>query len=206
MPGVSHQSPGGHHNETTQAMNHDNATPDLKEILEEAKNFHSAFDSLLMATTKDNEPVATYAPYVIDEQGHFYIYVSELSAHTPNLMNNPKASVLFIEDENQAQHLFGRKRVTFGCRAEPVARDSEAFNTIMNVFKEKHGKFIDMMREMRDFHLFRLRAQQGNYVRGFAQAYELYGEGLSNIRHVNDKGHQAGTAESGRQMDSMTKA
>lgn len=187
-------------------MNPETAKPGLNEILEEARQFHTAFDSLLMATTRQDEPVATYAPYVRDEPGNFYIYVSELSAHTPNLMQNPRASLLFIEDENQAQHLFGRKRVTYTCRAEPVARETDDFDRIMNRFKDKHGKFMDMMREMRDFHLFRLVPEYANYVRGFAQAYELVGEGLNEIRHVNDKGHRAGTTESARQMDSMAAA
>jgi putative heme iron utilization protein len=187
-------------------MNTETPKPSLSEILQEARQFHEAHDSLLMATSRQNEPVATYAPYVIDDQGRFYIYVSELSAHTPNLMENPRASLLFIEDESKAQHLFGRKRVTYTCAAEPVARDSDSFAMIMGRFRDKHGKFMDMMREMRDFHLFRLTPEYANYVRGFAQAYELHGDGLKDIRHVNDKGHRAGTAESAKQMDSLSKA
>lgn len=187
-------------------MNTETSKPSLSEILQEARQFHEAHDSLLMATSRQNEPVATYAPYVIDDQGRFYIYVSELSAHTPNLMENPRASLLFIEDESKAQHLFGRKRVTYTCAAEPVARDSDSFAMIMDRFKDKHGKFMDMMREMRDFHLFRLTPEHANYVRGFAQAYEFHGDGLQDIRHVNDKGHRAGTAESAKQMDSLSKA
>lgn len=187
-------------------MNPETPKPSLSEILHEARHFHESHDSLLMATARQDVPVATYAPYVTDDQGCFYIYVSELSAHTPNLMENPKASVLFIEDESQAQHLFGRKRVTYTCRAEPVARESADFDRAMDRFKDKHGKFMDMMREMRDFHLFRLVPEQGNYVRGFAQAYELHGDGLGEIRHVNDKGHRAGTAESAKQMGSMAAA
>lgn len=187
-------------------MNTETPKPGLSEILQEARQFHESFDSLLMATSDQDIPVATYAPYVIDAEGSFYIYVSELSAHTPNLMRNPRASLLFIEDESQAQHLFGRKRVTYTCSAEQVARDSGSFDQIMDRFKEKHGKFMDMMREMRDFHLYRLIPRQANYVRGFAQAYELHGERLGEIRHVNDKGHRAGTAESAKQMGDMASA
>ena len=163
----------------------------MNEVLEEARRFHESFDSVMMATSREDVPVATYAPYVTDEDGCFYIYVSELSAHTPNLMQNPRASLLFIEDESQAQHLFGRKRVTYSCVAEPVERDSGVFAEIMNRFKAKHGSFMDMMRELRDFHLFRLIPQQASYVRGFAQAYQLQGGGLAEIRHVSDKGHRA---------------
>jgi len=187
-------------------MNPETSKPGLTEILREARQFHEAYDSLLMATARQNEPVATYAPYVRDDHSRFYVYVSELSAHTRNLMNNPRASLLFIEDESRAQHLFGRKRVTYTCQAEPVSRDSEEFASIMDRFKDKHGKFMDMLRELRDFHLIRLIPEHANYVRGFAQAYELYGEGLNEIRHVNDKGHRAGTAESAKLMDSMAAA
>lgn len=187
-------------------MNSETPKPGLSEILQEARQFHESYDSLLMATARQDVPVATYAPYVTDEQGRFYIYVSELSAHTANLMLNPKASLLFIEDESQAKHLFGRKRVTYTCHAEAVPRDSVEFADIMDRFKAKHGKFMDMMRELRDFHLFRLIPEYATYVRGFAQAYEFDGEGLGHIRHVNDKGHRAGTTESAQQMDKLAVA
>ena len=183
-------------------MNQETPSTGLNEVMDEARRFHESFDSVMMATSREDVPVATYAPYVTDEQGCFYIYVSELSAHTPNLKQNPRASLLFIEDESRAQHLFARKRVTYTCVAEPVERESEAFVVIMDRFKAKHGPFMDMMRELRDFHLFRLIPEQASYVRGFAQAYQLRGDGLGEIRHVNDKGHRAETAASARELDS----
>ena len=183
-------------------MNQQTPSTGLDEVIDEARRFHESFDSVMMATSREDVPVATYAPYVSDEQGCFYIYVSELSAHTPNLKQNPWASLMFIEDESRAQHLFARKRVTYTCVAESVERDSKAFVAVMDRFKAKHGPFMDMMRELRDFHLFRLVPVQASYVRGFAQAYQLQGAGLGEIRHVNNKGHRAGTAESARQLDS----
>ena len=60
-------------------MNPETAKPGLNEILEEARQFHAAFDSLLMATSRQDEPVATYAPYVRDEPGNFYT----MSANCP---------------------------------------------------------------------------------------------------------------------------
>jgi putative heme iron utilization protein len=42
-------------------------------------------------------------------------------------MHHPKVSVLFIEDESQAQHLFARKRMTYACKAEEIGRDQPGF-------------------------------------------------------------------------------
>lgn len=181
--------------------------PALAGVLDEAKVFHKRFDSLLMSTvSRDGDPVASYAPYVTDDKGCFFIYVSELSAHTANLMHYQKASVLFIEDENQARHLFGRQRITYTCRAVAIKRDSSAFDDAMGAFEYKHGKFMAMMRSLRDFHLFRLMPDQASFVRGFAEAFELFGEGLNEIRHVNDKGHRPGNTNVAREMNNLAQA
>lgn len=71
----------------------------IDETLENARCFHRVYDSVLMATaTEDGEPVASYAPY-LEHGGDFYVYVSDLAAHTQNLKRNPRASLMFIEDE-----------------------------------------------------------------------------------------------------------
>jgi putative heme iron utilization protein len=178
--------------------------PNLADVHAEALEFHRAFDSLLLATVNaGGNPEASYAPYVADGRGSFYIYISELAAHTANLQGKPRASVLFIEDESRAQHLFGRKRVTCDCRAEPVPRGSGEFEDTLARFVEKHGKFMEMLKGLKDFHLFRLTPEKANYVRGFAQAYELHGEGLAEIRHVNDKGHKPADRATADAMDSV---
>ena len=56
---------------------------------------------------------------------------------------------------------------------------------------EKFGNFMGMMRNLNDFHLYRLSPQTGSYVVGFARAYTLSGEGLSEIRHRTDEGHRS---------------
>lgn len=166
--------------------------PSLEAILLEAKAFHQGFDSLLMATVSPEcIPVASYAPYINDSEGCFYIYVSELAAHTANLLHNSRVSVLFIENESRARHLFGRKRLTYQCVAEEIGRDNVAFADGMDRFELKHGAFMRMMRDLRDFHLFRLQPERATYVRGFAQAYELSGQTLQAIRHRDDRGHQS---------------
>ena len=169
--------------------------PTLEELHHEARRFHQAFASLLMATVSpDGEPVASYAPYVIDAEGCFYIYISELAAHTANLRRHPRVSVLFIEDEREAPQVFARKRITYVCQVEAIGRETAAFADILDRFEGKHGPFMRMLRELRDFHLFRLIPERATYIRGFAQAFQLSGDDLRHIQPRNDKAHRAKTS------------
>jgi putative heme iron utilization protein len=177
--------------------------PTLEEILPEALDFPNAFDTLLLATADlAGHPHASYAVYLADERGRFHIYISELAAHTGNLRVRPEASTLFIEDEDQAKSLFGRKRLTCECRAEPLFRGSPEWAAAMDGFVAKHGKFMEMLSGLQDFHLFRLTPQKAVYVRGFAQAYELSGEQLGQIRHIRDKGHRPGSQDAAEALES----
>ncbi|MEM7401332.1 MAG: pyridoxamine 5'-phosphate oxidase family protein [Pseudomonadota bacterium] len=166
---------------------------DIDEIGPEAEAFLYSFKTLHLATsTADGEAVATYAPYAMDEDGSFIIYVSELSAHTANLQRGAPICALFIEAEQDAEHLFARKRLTYHCNVEEVSRDQPKFDHVMSIMQERFGDFIDYMKKMKDFHAFKLHPTRANYVRGFAQAYEFPDAKFTNVRHINDKGHKGG--------------
>ena len=77
------------------------------------KTLVSSFKTVLMATsTEDGVPEISYSPYVICD-GLLHVLLSDLSVHTGNLKSNPRASLLFIESEQDAEKLHARKRVTF---------------------------------------------------------------------------------------------
>lgn len=66
------------------------------------QDFIEQFQSLMLGTfSQDGIPNVSYAPFVIDKDKTIYIYVSGLSAHTENLTAIPKASVIFIEDDQK---------------------------------------------------------------------------------------------------------
>ena len=164
-------------------------SPDLTPVMDEVRQFPKHFQSLNLATcNRECEPEASYAPFV-ELDGNYYIYVSDLSAHTGNLAQNKRCSILFIESEAEAKHLFARKRLSMNCLAAELPRETLEFNQMMDRFIQKFGDFFGMLRNMSDFHLYRLSPETGNFVAGFAQAYRLEGEGLSVIKHRGDQGH-----------------
>lgn len=164
---------------------------DLDVAFQEYSRLPEQFDSLLMATVSENGiPNSSYAAY-IKAMGNYYVFVSDLAAHTSNLRLHKQASIMFIENEQDAQHLFARQRVTLLCEASIVDRNGEIFPYIMQLFSQKFGKFIDLLQEKKDFHLFCLQPKSGGYVAGFGRAFAIEGKELSEISHVNDMGHKS---------------
>ena len=166
-------------------------TPPLAEILAEAHSFHRMFQSVLMATASgDGRPHASYAPYIEGEEGCFHVFLSELAAHTRNLMQDPRVSLLFIEEESEMKQVFARKRVTYEGVAEEMTRDDPRFAGLLDKMAERHGPIVGMLRSLRDFHLFRITPERAIYVRGFGEAFTLEGSDLQGIRWMGDRGHQ----------------
>ena len=144
-------------------------------MTEDAHTFHHGFASVLLATaTTDGHPTASYAPYLSDEEPLlFYIFISELAEHTGNLLQNPKASLLFIDNEAESGSLFARKRITYSCKVEAISRDQLIFDTLLDRFEARHGSTMALLRTCQDFHLFRLTPTKASYVRGFGDAFEF---------------------------------
>ncbi len=143
--------------------------------------------SLIMATVGENAlPRASYAPFVLDS-GFFYIYLSRLSEHTLELIENPVVSVLLIEDEAAASQIFARKRLTYLCESRTIDRDDAGYDSILTLLTRRFGNVMDLLRSLPDFVLFRLNPRSGRFVSGFGRAYELVGERLEDITRLGTK-------------------
>lgn len=161
----------------------------LASIHKELVTFINSFDSAVLATVnQESLPESSYAP-VLQHNQRYYVYLSELANHTQNLLDVPKASLLFIEPEKEANHLFARQRASLKVEAQHIERDSEFWRDILGQMEDKFGDIIQMIKPLQDFHLFEFSVTEGSYVRGFAQAYKFTGEDLSDINHINDRGH-----------------
>ena len=166
----------------------------MDELLIEAKDRKEQivkdFKTIILSTTnKENLPNSSYAPSAVDENGDFYIYISELSKHTSNLLSNPVASLMIIEDESNSDNIFARKRFTMTCSATEIKRDTNKWVDKINLMENKFGEAISYLKKLTDFHLFKIKPESGLLVYGFARAFNFYGEKLDQIKFLNDKGH-----------------
>lgn len=146
---------------------------------QEVIDFRSNFNSVVLATVSSGGvPDASYTPYIQDDNGNILIFISELAQHTKNLINSPIASLLWIEDEKQSRNLFARQRLTLQCDVRELMNDTAQWEVALTQMQHIHGKTIEVLRSLPDFHLFTLEARHGNYVRGFAKAFSASGDEL----------------------------
>ena len=114
-----------------------------------------------------------YAPFVFDTENCFYIYVSELASHTRNLMVRPNVSVMLLRPEAETSNLFARERLIFQCKAQFIERSDIHFDRKLTEFYDRFGNIMDLLKNLRDFHLVQLIPEQGRYIAGFGLAYAI---------------------------------
>jgi len=130
--------------------------------------------TLLLSTASANAvPDISYAPFVRDQAGIFYIYVSEMAGHTANLLNNPRASILFIRPEAESPNLFARERAVLNCSAEEIPRADALYPNLIQALRDSFGEVVSVLHSLPDFHLLALRPLSGRYVLGFGRAFAI---------------------------------
>lgn len=150
------------------------AKKELEEFTRACHELMASQQTLILSTASANGvPDISYAPFVRDDTGLFYIYVSELASHTANLLHNPEASIMFIRPESESPNLFARERAVFSCRVWEIARDDENYTTRLNALQDKFGEVVGLLRSLSDFHLFALSPESGRYVAGFGRAFRI---------------------------------
>ncbi|MEA3302157.1 MAG: pyridoxamine 5'-phosphate oxidase family protein [Pseudomonadota bacterium] len=148
-------------------------------LREEVIDFRNSFKTVVLATVSSGgAPDASYTPFTMDDNGNILIFISELAQHTQNLIDSPTISLLWIKDEERSRNLFARQRLTLQCDARELLRDTAQWDAALSRLQDVHGKTIEVLRALPDFHLFTLEARRGNYVRGFAKAFTAQGDEL----------------------------
>ena len=143
---------------------------------------------ILGTVSKEGEPNSSYAPSIIDSNGNYFIYISNLSKHTLNLLDTPSLSIMIIDDESKTDNIFARRRLTMNASSVIVDRNSDKWNEVIAVMEDRLGETISFLKDMTDFHMFELKPQDGLLVHGFGKAFKLADKDFS-LKHLNDKGH-----------------
>ncbi len=152
-----------------------------KEITQKIHSLINKQQSLLLSTIDNenkDEPFSSYAPYFFDvKEGVFYVLLSDLAEHTQNLIKNPLASMLIIEDESDSEQIFARLRVQYQISTQKVVEENQRGK----VFEQMVGRFgevVTLIQSLSDFHVFSLKPINGRYIEGFGRAFFI-SEGVS---------------------------
>ena len=154
----------------------------------EIQEFRDSCKTMQLGTVDDDgKPHTSYAPFAFSEKG-YYILVSDLATHSQNIKKCKAVSIMMIEDESNARSIFARRRLSFDTNAELIQRDCEQWKLGIEILQARLGEMIDSLSQLNDFRLYRLNPVFGRYVKGFGQAFDVSGEDMLSIIHL-DEGH-----------------
>ncbi len=177
-------------NSTATKNSQPNKGPDHHQLARQLQQLLCNRQSLMLSSTNaQGQPLASYAPFYFDpaEQGALYIYISELAAHTSNLLVQPNASVLLIEDEATCSNPFKRQRLNCHVMASEISRNSEQWQQHTANLQQKLGATMQVLKSLSDFRLFKLTPEEGTLICGFGKAYRIQGLRANHFEAVTGR-------------------
>lgn len=126
-----------------------------------------------LATLKEGAPLASMVAYVAEPDfSGFLLHLSSLSAHTKNLLSDPRASLVISESDTGSGDPQTLARLTISGHAEEIPRDDAEYAKARDLYIKRLPS-SEMLFGFGDFLLFRLLPKEARYVGGFARAISL---------------------------------
>lgn len=128
------------------------------------------FGSLAVLLPETGDPFASRTAVACDTDRTPVILVSQLSAHTAGLANDPRVSLL-LGEPGKGDPL-AHPRVTLQCRATRIPADDPSRAALRARFLRRHPKSA-LYADFPDFSFFRLEPRSASLNGGFGKAYIL---------------------------------
>ena len=137
-----------------------------------------------LATLSEDGPLASMVAYV-PEPGFsgFLLYLSRLAAHTRNLLQDARASLVITQTDSGEGDPQTLARVSLQGKVIALNRDSKEFTAARAAYIRRLPE-AELLFGFSDFVLFRLEPAEVRYIGGFACAYTLNGEQLQKIANI----------------------
>jgi putative heme iron utilization protein len=116
--------------------------------------------------------------------GTFGIVVSQLAAHTANLLARRPAMVLLVDDEFEQSDAYTRARFSIGVTARPCAPGSAKGDAVWSALEVRQGATVRMLRTLPDFQTIALEPVSGRLVLGFASAHDFDAAAIVELLRV----------------------
>jgi putative heme iron utilization protein len=131
-----------------------------------------------LGTLHAGEPSVSMVPFAVMVDGALVIHVSGLSAHTADMRQDPRVSVLVIDADQQDVMPQAVPRVTIQGNAERLDAGSEAYTQAREAYQSRFPDAAGIF-ELGDFSLFVIRPRSARVIGGFGRAATISGEQLA---------------------------
>jgi heme iron utilization protein len=130
-----------------------------------------------LGTLHDGEPYVSMVPYVQPAgAADFFIHVSRLAAHTKDMLDSPRVSLLIVASNADLPQ--SRARITVQGDAQPLVTGSAEYAAAKACYLARFPDAADIF-ELADFSLFKIVLVSARVVGGFAQAFSVGAESFA---------------------------
>jgi putative heme iron utilization protein len=129
----------------------------------------------------DGMPFVSMVPFALEPiDACVVIHVSGLAAHTRNLQQSPKVSLLVMQAEVAGEPVHALPRVTLIGEAVVLVRDSAAWTAARAVYLARFPD-VEPMTQLGDFMFVAIHLTEARQVAGFGAARSLDAETLASV-------------------------
>jgi len=134
-----------------------------------------------LGTLRAGAPFVSMVPYALAPDGAgFIVHVSELSAHTKDMLADAHVSLMIADSEDGNASPLALARVSVQGLAQRIASDAPERPTLKAVYLARFPD-AEPMFGFADFALFLIRAETARFVAGFGQAHSISGASLARL-------------------------
>jgi len=121
-----------------------------------------------------DSPEMCHLPFIKDQSSNYYILTSSLASHFTALESSNNACLLFVNPEEHPKggH-FAHERLKVQTSVQRLGKESEEYEELLEGFRCRYGKIVNLIAGLGDFHIFRFETLRGVYIQGFGAAYRL---------------------------------
>ena len=130
-------------------------------------------------------PSVSMVPYaIIEDPFAFVVLVSALSAHTKQMLGDPKVALMIMEPETDTKRPHTLARVSMQGRAEPLSQDDRRFGAARAAYSARFPDMVGLF-ELGDFTLFAIAPATVRVIAGLAQAASITPASFArSVRHT----------------------
>ena len=134
-----------------------------------------------LGTLHKDEPYVSMVPFALIPGGRgFVIHVSQLAAHTKDMIANAAVSLLVVAPPEPEAPVQALERATIQGRARKFADTDPDYRDARRAYLSRFPQSEEML-GFSDFSLFVIVPHSVRHIGGFAQAATLTAETLANI-------------------------
>lgn len=134
-----------------------------------------------LATLHKDEPAVSMVPYaLLPGSASFIIHVSQLAAHTRDMLENPAVSLLVMDSIEVADSPLSLPRASIQGTARPCPPDAPEYAAVRAAYLSKLPDAADLF-TFADFSLFVIEPRMVRYVAGFGKAMSVTSNQLAGL-------------------------